>query len=43
MASRLKTYLVRTLRELVEKPVESLVDARYEKLRRMGVFAEATA
>ena len=43
MASRLKTYLVRTLRELVEKPVESLVDARYEKFRRMGVFAEATA
>ena len=41
MASRLKTYLVRTLRELVEKPVESLVDARYEKFRRMGVFAEA--
>jgi acetyl-CoA carboxylase carboxyl transferase subunit alpha len=43
MASRLKTYLVRTLRELVEKPVELLVDARYEKFRRMGVFAEATA
>jgi acetyl-CoA carboxylase carboxyl transferase subunit alpha len=42
MASRLKTYLVRTLRELVEKPVESLVDARYEKFRRMGVFVEAT-
>jgi acetyl-CoA carboxylase carboxyl transferase subunit alpha len=43
MASRLKTYLVRTLRELVEKPVESLVDARYEKFRRMGVFVEAMA
>ncbi len=42
MASRLKTYLVRTLRELVEKPVESLVDARYEKFRRMGVFMDAT-
>ena len=41
MASRLKTYLVRTLRELVEKPVESLIDARYEKFRRMGVFLEA--
>jgi acetyl-CoA carboxylase carboxyl transferase subunit alpha len=43
MAVRLKTYLVRCLRELVPQPHESLVAARYDKFRRMGVFLEADA
>jgi acetyl-CoA carboxylase carboxyl transferase subunit alpha len=43
MATRLKTYLVRTLRELVSKPGDELVTARYEKFRVMGKFIEAGA
>ena len=41
MATKLKTYLLRTLRELKAQPAEALVNARYEKFRRMGVFLEA--
>jgi acetyl-CoA carboxylase carboxyl transferase subunit alpha len=41
MATRLKTYLVRTLRELSPKPRAELVQARYEKFRQMGKFLEA--
>jgi acetyl-CoA carboxylase carboxyl transferase subunit alpha len=41
MATRLKTYLVRTLRELVGKPGDELVAARYEKFRVMGMFIDA--
>ncbi|MCE2725198.1 MAG: acetyl-CoA carboxylase carboxyltransferase subunit alpha [Planctomycetaceae bacterium] len=41
MATRLKTYLVRTLRELVGKPGDELVAARYEKFRVMGTFIDA--
>ena len=41
MATKLKTYLLRTLRELVAQPGDALVAARYEKFRRMGVFLEA--
>jgi acetyl-CoA carboxylase carboxyl transferase subunit alpha len=40
MASRLKMYLVKMLRELVEMPTEKLLAARYEKFRRMGRFLE---
>jgi len=43
MATRLKTYLVRTLRELVGKPADELVAARYEKFRVMGTFIDAGA
>jgi acetyl-CoA carboxylase carboxyl transferase subunit alpha len=43
MATRLKTYLVRTLRELVTKPADALVAARYEKFRAMGKFLDAGA
>ncbi|NBW86706.1 MAG: acetyl-CoA carboxylase carboxyltransferase subunit alpha [Planctomycetia bacterium] len=43
MAARLKTYLTRTLRELVGRPGERLVSDRYEKFRKMGVFLEAGA
>jgi acetyl-CoA carboxylase carboxyl transferase subunit alpha len=41
MAARLKTYLTRTLRELVGRPGDRLVSDRYEKFRKMGVFLEA--
>ncbi len=40
MAMRVKQYLVRSLRELVGLPTEMLLDGRYEKFRRMGVFLE---
>ncbi len=41
MAARMKMYLVKCLRELVGTKPEVLVDNRYEKFRRMGVFLEA--
>jgi acetyl-CoA carboxylase carboxyl transferase subunit alpha len=41
MAARLKTYLLRNLKELCGKPLDELVGARYEKFRRMGQFLEA--
>ncbi len=40
MAARLKFYLVRTLRELLATPLDKLLNDRYEKFRRMGVFLE---
>ncbi|MEX2558594.1 MAG: acetyl-CoA carboxylase carboxyltransferase subunit alpha [Pirellulales bacterium] len=40
MAGRLKMYLVRALKELVGRPLEALLDARYQKFRRMGVFLD---
>lgn len=43
MASRLKQYLIKTLRELLAQPLDQLVDGRYEKFRRMGVFLEQPA
>jgi acetyl-CoA carboxylase carboxyl transferase subunit alpha len=43
MATRLKTYLVRTLRELGGQPTDALVAGRYEKFRRMGKFLEPEA
>jgi len=42
-AARMKQYLLRTLRELSSQPVDKLVDGRYEKFRRMGVFLEEAA
>ncbi len=38
IANRLKMYLVRTLRELTGQPIDRLLQQRYEKFRRMGVF-----
>lgn len=38
MATTLKQYLGRCLRELKERKTEELVQARYEKFRRMGAF-----
>ncbi len=40
-ASSLKMYLLRTLRELTAQPIEELLQRRYEKYRRAGVFYEA--
>ncbi len=39
-AGRLKLFLSRTLRELTAIPVETLLQQRYDKFRRMGVFEE---
>lgn len=41
MATRLKTYLVRCLRELSEKPKDQLLAERYDKFRRIGQFLES--
>ncbi len=40
MAMRLKTYLARSLRELVGRPADQLVAERYERFRKLGVFVE---
>ena len=40
MATRLKTYLSRQLSQLESKPIDQLLDERYEKFRRIGVFLE---
>lgn len=39
-AANLKTFLIRSLRELAEVPRDALLGRRYEKYRRIGVFAE---
>jgi acetyl-CoA carboxylase carboxyl transferase subunit alpha len=41
MANTLKTYLLRYVRELANVPTEQLLEQRYQKFRRMGVFLEA--
>ena len=41
MAARLKVYLVKTLRELMAESVDQLLEQRYQKYRRMGIFLEA--
>jgi acetyl-CoA carboxylase carboxyl transferase subunit alpha len=43
MAARLKMYLIKTLRELVDQPTDKLLEARYEKFRHMGQFLEPGA
>jgi acetyl-CoA carboxylase carboxyl transferase subunit alpha len=40
MANTLKTYLLRYLRELTNVPTDRLLEQRYQKFRRMGVFLE---
>ncbi len=40
MASTLKSYLLRYLRELRHVPLDELLEQRYQKFRRMGVFDE---
>lgn len=41
MASRLKLYLTKQLRALSGLPSEQLINDRYEKFRRIGVFLES--
>jgi acetyl-CoA carboxylase carboxyl transferase subunit alpha len=41
MANTLKGYLLRYLRELKPLSTEALLEARYEKFRRIGVFTTA--
>ncbi len=41
MASRLKLYLRTCLRELANQPIDQLLEARYQKFRRVGVWLEA--
>jgi acetyl-CoA carboxylase carboxyl transferase subunit alpha len=43
MANRLKIYLRNMLRELTAINVKKLVELRYEKFRRMGIFLEGIA
>jgi acetyl-CoA carboxylase carboxyl transferase subunit alpha len=40
MAAFMKTYLKRNLKELCEKPIDCLLDERYERFRKIGVFNE---
>lgn len=40
MANRLKLYLRNCLRELTAQPIEQLLEARYQKFRRIGIFLE---
>lgn len=40
MANRLKMYLVGALRELCPLPLDTLLERRYEKFRRMGQFID---
>jgi acetyl-CoA carboxylase carboxyl transferase subunit alpha len=39
-ASNLKSFLIRSLREIAEQPRETLLDRRYDKFRKIGVFLE---
>jgi acetyl-CoA carboxylase carboxyl transferase subunit alpha len=43
VANTLKAYLVRYLKDLRHTPTEELLDQRYQKFRRMGVFDQAMA
>jgi acetyl-CoA carboxylase carboxyl transferase subunit alpha len=40
MASRLKLYLRNTLRGLAGKPLDQLLEQRYQKFRNLGIFLE---
>ena len=40
MASRMKSYLRKNLRELMKTPKDQLLDNRYERFRKIGVFNE---
>jgi acetyl-CoA carboxylase carboxyl transferase subunit alpha len=42
-ASRLRAALKRNLRELVDIPTDELLERRYQKVRKMGVFVESQA
>jgi len=40
MATRVKIFLMKALRDLLALPTDRLLEDRYEKFRRMGVFLE---
>lgn len=40
MAAKMKSFLKKTLRELSKKPHDDLLDERYKRFRRIGVFNE---
>ena len=40
MGNILKAYLLRSLRELKQLPMDELLEQRYQKFRKMGVFEE---
>ena len=40
MATTLKTFLLRYLKQLRDVTVEELLDTRYAKFRQMGVYFE---
>jgi acetyl-CoA carboxylase carboxyl transferase subunit alpha len=42
MASTVKSFLIRALRELAEPPRSDLLQRRYDKFRRIGTFLEET-
>jgi acetyl-CoA carboxylase carboxyl transferase subunit alpha len=42
-AANLKSFLIRSLRELSELPRETLLERRYQKFRQIGVFLEGEA
>jgi len=41
-ASHLKLHIRNQLRELIGRPIEELLEQRYQKFRRMGAFLEAS-
>src|SRR5689334_5241847 len=43
MGNTLKTYLLRYLREVKQLPIDELLEQRYQKFRKMGVFDEMVA
>lgn len=43
MAANLRSYLIKNLKTLSSQPLEDLLDQRYEKFRKMGVFVDNAA
>jgi len=41
-AATVKSYLIRTLREIADAPRSELLGRRYDKYRKIGVFIEGT-
>lgn len=42
MAARMKSYLKKNLSELKNKPIDQLLEQRYQRFRKIGVFEEIT-
>lgn len=43
MAANLRSYLIKNLKTLSSQPLDQLLDQRYEKFRKMGVFVDNAA